>query len=122
MNDRPKANVRVVAKKEGVFRSLHVTIPPGGETERVRHRFPFIVRYRQSARLERIIWENGNPKTIVENVKAFEPYYRDAGTDQQAHNPGSDAIDFDKDEIECPIPEESEQKTPVEDKKDSSAP
>lgn len=118
MEERPKATVKVVARQPGFARSLHITIPPGGETERVFHERPFIARYRRPARLERIVWENGKPRTIVEEVEAFRPYYRAAGTEQMARNLGDEPIDFDKDEIECPLPEQGQQSEPCQEEGD----
>ena len=108
MEQELRATVRRVASKPGFVTSFHITIPPGGTTERVLHKFPFVVRYRRAARIERTVWKNGEARTMVEDVQAFYPYYREAGTDQQARNLDSEALDFDKDEIECPPPEEGD--------------
>jgi hypothetical protein len=92
-----KATIEVLPKRGGFIKSIRVTVPPNGATERTLHKHPFVVTVSERIELDREIWEGGKSRIVHEVYQPNEPVYRPAGIDQRVINRSAKIAIFDKD-------------------------
>ena len=91
------AKIEVLPTRRGFAKSIRVTIPPNGATDRTLHKQAFVVTVPEPIELDREIWEDDKSRIVHEAYKPNEPVYRPAGIDQRVINRSATVAIFDKD-------------------------